>query len=240
MLVDYSVVRVGMELANPPFAMIDTEGKPAGLNVDLAHAFGRYINRKIEIENIPFVGLIPSLKGSKIDLIISSMSVTEEREKSIDFSDPYIQIGLALLVGKESTIQNIQGVDEKGRVVLVKIGTSGERYACDQIKKAEIRALETESACVLEVIQGKGDAFIYDQASIYTFWKNHSNSTRALLNPFYVEPWAIGMRKGSDLKEQVNRFLKAFRKEGGFEELEDRYFKEQKAAFKEMGIPFFF
>src|SRR5271170_5448327 len=90
---------VGMELAYPPFEMIDQQGQPAGVSVDLAHDLGKQLGREVQIENIPFHGLIPSLQTRKIDLVISSMTATPERAKSIAFSDPYLQTGLCLLVG---------------------------------------------------------------------------------------------------------------------------------------------
>ena len=78
---------VGMELKYPPFEMVDTNGAPTGVSVDLANALGKYLGREVTIENIPFDGLIPSLQTHKIDLIISSMTATAERAKAIDFSD---------------------------------------------------------------------------------------------------------------------------------------------------------
>jgi len=79
---------IGMEMSFPPFEMLDTSGQPAGVSVEMAKAMGKYLQRPIRFENIPFDGLIPSLKTGKIDLVISSMTVTAERSKSIDFSDP--------------------------------------------------------------------------------------------------------------------------------------------------------
>src|SRR2546428_821754 len=73
----------GMELAYAPFEMTDTTGNPDGVSVDLARALGEYLGRKVEIRNIPFDGLIPSLKTGKIDLIISSMTATPARAESI-------------------------------------------------------------------------------------------------------------------------------------------------------------
>src|SRR5947207_15782299 len=85
---------VGMELKYPPFEMTDEQGNPKGVSVDMANALGRYLGKKIVIQNIAFDGLIPSLKSGKIDLIISSMTATTERTQSIDFSDPYLKTGL--------------------------------------------------------------------------------------------------------------------------------------------------
>src|SRR5581483_4289385 len=116
---------VGMELAYPPFEMTDEHGQPTGVSVDLAKALGKYLHRDVEIQNVAFDGLIPSLQTRKIDLIISSMTVTAERARSIAFSGPYLKTGLCLLVGKSSPIQSIADADQAGRVLAVKRGTTG-------------------------------------------------------------------------------------------------------------------
>jgi polar amino acid transport system substrate-binding protein len=232
---------VGMELAYPPFEMTDEQGRPKGISVDLAHALGKQLQRDIEIQNLPFDGLIPALKTGKIDLILSSMTATAERAQSIDFSEPYLRTGLCLLVGKASAIQSIQDTDQAGKVVAVKIGTTGHAYATATIKKAKVLILDKEDACVLEVVQRKADAFIYDQMSTFKNWQRNQETTRALLQPFQEESWAVGIRKGNtELTGRVNQFLKDFRAKGGFEELGDRYLKEQKEAFKQMGHAFYF
>jgi polar amino acid transport system substrate-binding protein len=93
---------------------------------------------------------------------------------------------------------------------------------------------------VLEVVQGKADAFIYDQMSVFQNWQRNQATTRAVLEPFQVESWAVGVRKGDDeLRNQVNAFIMEYRKSGGFERLGDRYLKEMKDAFKSLGYSFF-
>src|SRR5665648_335413 len=78
-------VIVGMELAYPPFEMTDEQGKPSGISVEMAYALGDYLGKDIKIENMAWSGLIPALTSGKIDMILSSMTITEEREKTIDF-----------------------------------------------------------------------------------------------------------------------------------------------------------
>jgi polar amino acid transport system substrate-binding protein len=231
---------VGMELSYPPFEMTDTSGKPTGVSVDLAHELGKALGKKIVIENTTFDGLIPALKTGKIDLVISSMTATAERAKSIDFSDPYLSTGLCLLINKGAPVNGIRDLDQPGRTVAVKKGTTGHTYAAGNIRKARLLVLDKESAAVLEVVQGKADAFIYDQMSTYQNWQRNQATTRALLEPFQQEPWAVGIRKGNDpLRLKVNAFLKEFRAKGGFERLGDKYLQEQKAAFRKLGYPFF-
>lgn len=233
--------RVGMELSYPPFEMICNDGTPCGISVDIANALGDYLNRQIQIENIPFIGLIPSLKNGSIDLIISSLTVTKERKKAIDFSDYYATTGLALLMNIHSKLNSIKGANQKDVVIVVKSGSSGEVYAKRNLTLANVRVLDKEAMCVLEVTQGKADAFIYDQLSVYTNWQKNLDTTKVNLKPFQVEHWAFGIRKNNkNLVLKVNQFIKEFRAKGGFDDLADKYLPEQKKAFKEMGVPFVF
>ncbi|RYD75597.1 MAG: transporter substrate-binding domain-containing protein [Verrucomicrobiaceae bacterium] len=232
---------VGMELAYPPFEMTDAKGAPSGVSVDLAREMGKHLGKEVVIENTPFDGLIPSLKTGKIDLIISSMTATPERAQSVDFSEPYLTTGLALLVGAKSGVESITDLDQAGKTVVVKKGTTGHIYATENLKAAQIRVLDKENMAVLEVAQGKADAFIYDQMSVLKNWQEHKETTRPLLQAFKTEQWAIALRKGNDpLREQVNQFLKEFRSKGGFEELGNVWLKEQKEEFQKRGIPFVF
>jgi polar amino acid transport system substrate-binding protein len=232
---------VGMEMSYPPFEMTDEKGSPKGVSVDLANELGKALGKKIVIQNTAFDGLIPALKTGKIDIIISSMTITDERKQSIDFSDPYLTTGLCLLVGRKSPVKSIDDLDKPGITVAVKKGTTGHTFATQNLKNARLLVLDKETAAVLEVVQGKADAFIYDQMSTYQNWKKNQANTRALLNPFQQEKWGIALRKGDDqLKTQINQFLKSFREQGGFERLGDTYLKEQKEAFKELGYPFYF
>ena len=232
---------IGMELNYPPFEMTGPTGEPSGVGVDMAHALADYVHRPLQIENMPFEGLIPALKTSRIDLIISSMTATEERAKSIDFSDPYLNTGLAILVKKNGDIQSIADVDKPGHIVVVKTGTTASVYARSHFKDATTLPLEQDTACALEVVQGKADAFIYDQMSIYQFAKRNPDTTRGLLDPFQHESWAIGIRKGNTaLEDQVNAFLKDFKAKQGFDKLGDKYLKDDKEAFRKMGFPFYF
>jgi polar amino acid transport system substrate-binding protein len=231
---------VGMELAYPPFEMTDEKGKPTGVSVDLANALGSHLNRPVEIQNLPFDGLIPSLKTGRIHLIISSMTANPERAKAIDFSDPYLSTGLCLLVAKNSNIQTIADADQKKRFIAVKQGTTGHLFS-RSLKNATVLVLDRESACVLEVAQGKVDAFIYDQMSVLKHAEQNSETTRPLLVPFQSESWAIGIKKGDEtLKAEVNTFIRAFRDSKGFEKLGDRWLSAQKTAFQKLGIPFVF
>jgi polar amino acid transport system substrate-binding protein len=232
---------VGMDLSYPPFEMRDQQGAPAGVSVDLAKALGERLGMQVDIQNLPFSGLIPALKTGKIDLIISSMTATPERAKSIDFSEPYLKTGLCILAGAKTNIQSIADCDRSGQTIVVVKGTTGHLYAVQHLRSARVLVLDQPATCVLEVVQGKAEAFIFDQMSTLKNWQRNPQSTRALLTPFQEETWAVGLRKGNgDLRTKVNAFIDAFRKDGGFEKLGDKWLPEQKAEFKKRGIPFVF
>lgn len=232
---------VGMEMAYPPFEMRGPDNEPDGISVRMAEDLAEYLGRPLEIRDVEWNGIIPALRSGKIDLIISSMTRTPERERTIAFSDGYVTNGLCMLVSKDSSLRSIDDVKPGEHRIAVKLATTGHQWARQALEGVELITLDEAAACVLEVVQGKADAFIYDQISIYQFWKKYGDETRAILNPIREETWAVGLRKEDDeLRAQVNQFLEQYREKGRFDELAERYMVEQKAAFEEMGVPFIF
>ena len=234
-------LRVGMDLSYPPFETINEKGEPTGISVEIAKALGQKLGLPVRIEAMPFTGLIPSLQSGRVDCVISSMTETPERRKNIDFSDPYLTIGLAMLVGKSAEITSVADLDQPGKTVVVRQGTTGEVWARNNLTKAQVLAVEKEGSAVLEIVQGKANAFIYDQMSIWQNARKNPDTTKALLHPLTTENWAVALRRDEpNLKASINEFLREYRKQGGFERLGDQYLGDQKKAFHEQGIPFYF
>lgn len=233
---------VGMELAYPPFETKDSEGNPDGISVAFMEAFSEYLGREIVVENIAWDGLIPALQTGSIDMIMSSMTITEERELAVQFSDPYANALLAVLANSNSTIESIEDLNQEGKKVAVKTGSTGFTYAKNNLPNAEIIALADESACVMEVAQGKVDGFIYDQLTIYRNWQNNLDTTKAIFIPFQdVEKWGIALRKeDEELAKQLNEFIVKYRADGGFDQLSETYLSQEKEAFESLDFKWFF
>lgn len=232
-------LRVGMDLTYPPFEMQDKAGKPDGVGVKLAEALAAHLGRPLKIVPMEFSGLIPALKTGNIDLIISSMTATDERRQSIAFSQPYAFTGLALLVRKDSDIQSIDDLKKPGRVLTAKASTTGQSWILKNLPNAKCVAFEDQTACVHEVAQGRADAFIYDQLSIYKYAEENKATTRGLLKPFVEESWAIGLaQESTSLLSEVNGFLDIFRQQKGFEKLGEQFLKDEKRFLEASGIPF--
>jgi len=233
---------VAMELAYPPFETKDDQGNPTGISVDLAKAFGQYIGKDVEIVNTAWDGLIPSLQTSTADMVISSMTITDERAEIVDFSNPYANSLLAILANKDANITSIDDLNQEGKKVAVKIGSTGYIYAQKYLTNAEIIGLSDESACVTEVIQGKADGFLYDQLTIYRNYIANQDTTDAIFIPFQdTESWGVAVKKGNtELLTQLNDFIAEYQANGGFDELTEKYLKDEKAAFDELGFKWFF
>lgn len=233
---------VAMELAYPPFETKDDKGEPIGVSVDFAKAFGEYIGRDIKIENMVWEGLVPSLQIGKVDMILSSMSITDKRKQIVDFSEPYANAMLAVLTNKDSIITSVEDLNQEKMKLAVKTGSTGYIYAQNNLQNAEIIALADESACVTEVVQGKADGFIYDQLTIYRNWQSNLDTTNAIFIPFQnADMWGVAVQKDNpELLAQLNEFIETYRVNGGFDKLTNKYLSEEKAAFDELGFKWFF
>ncbi|MCL1790312.1 MAG: transporter substrate-binding domain-containing protein [Peptococcaceae bacterium] len=233
---------VAMELDYPPFETKDNLGAPVGVSVDFVKALGAYLGRDVEIVNTAWDGLIPSLQTGKADVVVSSMTITEARKKEVDFSDPYANSLLAILANKDSEITSIDDLNQPGKKVAVKTGSTGYLFAQENLTNAEIISLADESACVMEVSQGKADGFLYDQLTIYRKNQSYPDTTTAIFVPFQnVEFWGAAVKKGNtELLDEINLFIQKYTAEGGFDTLTEKYLKEEKKAFTELGFHWFF
>ena len=187
-----------MELAYPPFEGKDAQGNPAGVSVDFMKDFAKSAGKEIKIENIAFDGLIPALLTGKVDMVMSSMTITDERRKTVDFFRSVCQRDARHPdTQKGSGIKSVEDLNQKGRRIAAKIGSTGYLYAQNNLKNAAVTALPDESACVMEVATGKADGFIYDQLTIYRNWQKNPETTEAVFIPFQkVEPWGCCRPQG--------------------------------------------
>ena len=219
---------VGMELKFWPFEYADEQGKPVGFDVDIARTLAERLGVKLEIKDMEWTGLIPALTAGKIDLIISGISGTLERAKSITFSSPYFTTGLCALFSakKAPDIQDVASLDAPGRVIAVKTGTTADLVATKRFPKAAINRYQDETACVQDVVNGRADAFFYDQISIAKHHNQNPETTRALLTPFTYEPFCIALQKGDfDLWQWVEMYLTTIKSDGTLDALRAKHFQ---------------
>lgn len=235
-------LKVGMELKYPPFETKDENGNPSGASVMLAEALGEYLEREIEIVETDYSSLIPALEQGNIDLIISSMTITPAREEVVDFSDPYTNSQLMMLVFKDSKVQSPDDLNDPEVIIASKTGTIGALWAAQYAPNAQVRNIDEEASAVLEVAQGKADVFIYDPLSIIRHHNNYPETTRAVLEPLpNTKGWGVALRKGEDeLKSQINAFIKEAKTDGTYDTIRETYLQDKIEEFETYGLDFFF
>lgn len=233
---------VAMELAYPPFETRDEAGDAYGISPAFMQEFADAYGYDLVIENTAFDGLIPALQTDKADAVMSSITITDEREAEVDFTDPYAVAQLAILANAQSGVGSIDDLNQPGKTVAVKTGSTGDVYATKNLTNAQIVRLADESACVTEVVQGRADGFLYDQLTIYRNNQANPDTTEAVFIPFQdPEYWGVAVADGNDeLRAQFNEFIAQCKQDGTFEELTQEFLADEKAAFDELGFRWFF
>ncbi len=232
---------IGTDATYPPFEFVDEKGQISGVDIEIGKEIGKALGREVEFRNINFDGLQTALQTGAVDMLISSVSATPERRKSLDFSEPYVKTGLAVLLAKNSPVLKAEDLHKPGCKLVVRLGTTGETWVRDNLKDAQIKALDNDTSCVMEVVNGNVDAWVYDQISIMNHHQEHATETRALLAPLREEVWAVALPQGQDeLKTKVNAVLATMKQDGSFKRLADRFMAKEQAMMAKQGIPFVF
>ncbi len=215
-------LRVGMDLRYPPFETIDDASNPEGISVDIALAFGVFIGREVEIVNLNFASIIPSLNSGGIDIAIASMSITVEREEFVDFSDPYLYFKIISLVNKEFADAN--GLDEDSTVEdllaiegaqFIGIASQVSTTIPESYGKDVISATDLGSA-VEFVSQGAADILLMSANPVVDGYNANLTTTLVVWDAFVSSPIGMSVKEGnSDLLAQANAFIDTFREVDG-------------------------
>lgn len=226
-------VKVGFSPeAYPPFYVQDSSGQWGGWEVEIIGAICAEAKLDCELTPIPWDGLIPALTSKKIDLIMNSMSITEERKKTIDFSDKYYNTPTAIIGPKGQTF-GATPADLKGKILGVQVSTTHAAYAKKHFTEAaEIKEYQTQDEANQDLIAGRIDATQADSIALDAFLKSDEGKACCDLKG-YVAPddevlgpgVGAGLRQGdTELKDKINAAIKAIRDNGKYGEITKRYF----------------
>ena len=219
-------LRVATEPTFRPFESVDENDQLVGFDIDLAKALAADLGVEVEFVTVDWNSIIPTLIGEKADVIMSGMTITDERKRTVDYSDPYFHTVTCLLLSKERApgIEDVSALNAEGRKIVVKEGTTGHFAAEKACPKAEIIAVATENDAAREVVLGRADAFLYDLWSIRQHNRNHPDTTYVVAKAVTKEPYGIALRKGNpEARAWLNRTLGAMREDGRLQELYDKY-----------------
>lgn len=217
---------VALEAEFPPFEYVDDTGTVVGFDVDLARAIAADLGVALELRNVKYESIIDELNSGKVDLIVSGMTITPERARSVSFTEPYFFTWTALLVSvpRGADVAGMADLDREGRVVAVKEATTGEQAVRRLCPRAKVVSHKTENAAALDVAEGRADAFLYDLSSVREHHRQHPERTRLIETPVTVEPYGIAARQDDPgLLSRVNGVLAALRRDGRLAALMARY-----------------
>ncbi|WP_460044759.1 ABC transporter substrate-binding protein [Pseudomonas sp. S2_H01] len=226
-------LRIGIEAAYPPFASKTADGAITGFDYDIGNALCEKMKVKCVWTEQQFDGLIPSLKVRKIDAILSSMSITADRLKSVDFSKKYYHTPGKLAM-KAGTVINDPLVDLKGKRVGVQRASTYDRYATDNFAPAGIEIVRygSQSEAFLDLTSGRLDATLADIVNTDEgFIKTDAGKGFALVGPDFTDSKYFGngagiaVRKGdSATAEKLNAAIDAVRADGTYQKIQNKYF----------------
>lgn len=223
-------LKVGIDLKYPPFMYVDKNGKPAGLEVDLAYAFGKHIGKKIEIVNTDFSMLIPSLETGETDIVISDMCVNKERKQKVDFTNGYRYSKTIALVNKDyykaNNISDKMTPNDFFNLKDIKIiGLSGTIATSVPISYGKQVTEATEIAtAITEVTNGNYNVMLGTNTTIGDHAAN-PDTTELYFGIKEYSTSAFAVKKGNTkLLNQANEFIKTLYKEDGlYEQLKSKY-----------------
>ncbi len=214
----------------PPFASLDSSGNWVGWEIDVINAVCAAAELECVITPVAWDGIIPSLTGQQIDAIMASMSITEERLKSIDFSDPYYNTPAVIVADKS---MDIEATPESlaGKIIGIQASTIHQAYAQEYFKDSELRVYQTQDEANQDLFAGRIDATQADSIAMADFVNSDAGACCEIKGSVKDDPAILGrgvgagVRKGQDdLLDALNKGIAAILADGTHEEITSNYF----------------
>lgn len=228
---DWSTVRIAMDATYPPFESLDANGQMVGFDKDIGDALCERMKVKCEFVNQAWDGIIPALLANKYDAILSSMSITEERKKQIDFTGKIYNTPPAIVVPKDSQLKGVTPEDLKGATMGAQTSTTHANYAQEKFPETELKVYPSPDEYKLDLANGRLDAAIDDVVVLDTWVKSDAGACCRILGLLTPDPVihgegaGIGIRKeDSDLKAMFNKAIDEIRADGTYKKINDKYF----------------
>ncbi|AFM43445.1 amino acid ABC transporter substrate-binding protein, PAAT family [Desulfosporosinus acidiphilus SJ4] len=223
------VLKVGSDITYAPFEFMDDKQKPTGFDMELIQAIGKDIGYKVNIETCNFDGLITALQAGKYNAVISAMTITPDRAKSVTFSDKYFKSMQYIAMKKGSNFKTLE--DLKGKRVGVQLNTTGQ-FDCEA-KGITPKKYDTTPDALNDLLNGGVDAVVADSPVV--LWFQAQNPTAQIESvPANVDPeyYGIAMKLGDkELADKVNASLKKLMDNGTYNEIYKKWFKKDAPKF---------
>jgi polar amino acid transport system substrate-binding protein len=217
-------LKVGLNVGNVPWEFKDDQGNIVGFEVDLVNLLSERLQRPVEFLDMPFTELFPAVLSGRIDLAISSLTITAERMETLDFAQPYYDSDQCLMVKADSPIISL--AEMRGKIVAVDNGSTGDNWVQEHQSEygfSQIVRYEGLKAAMLDLSAGQYDGYVSDIPSLQYYAKE--NPEVAVVERIPTgEQYSMMFAKGNSLRDQVNELITAFKQEGLVAEIHERWF----------------
>lgn len=225
------VIVMGTSADMPPFEFYkthDSQIEIIGFDIAVAQEITRELGLELQIKDIDFSGLLPSLQAGRVDFVLASMSPTPERRKSVAFSIPYLTLPLSVMSKGAPSIRSDR--DLSGKKIGVQLGSTHEQFMRTKAEKdssIKVISLNKLGELVQELISERLDAILMETKTARSFQKIHPDLLVTVLENNTVE-FAVAFPKGSPWVEKFNQAIKKIHSSGRLEELKAAWFSDYK------------
>lgn len=211
-----------------PFEMMDKEtGKMVGFDMDIIREVAERAGFEIDLRTMDFNGIIPAVQTGNAEIAIAGITITEERDEVVDFSDPYYDSGLRILVpASNDSVDELS--DLEGMSIGTKIGSTSYNYLQENLgDSAEIKPYPGSADMYLALMGGSVDAVFYDAPNVAYFAKTQGEGQVKVVGPLYEgQQYGIVFTSDSKWLEPTNKALASMKEDGTYEEIYTKWFGE--------------
>ena len=207
--------------AFPPYEMTTDSGDLEGIDIEVAGAIAKKLGLELQVDDMDFDAALLAAQQGKSDIVMAGVSVTEERQKVMEFSDSYATGVQVIIVKEDSEIASVE--DLEGKMIGTQRGTTGNIYCTDDYGEDHITTYDNGLTAVQALMNGQVDCVVIDQEPAKAFVA--ANQGLKILETEYVsEDYAIGMAKGNTaLQSAVNKALAELQEDGTVQSIVDKY-----------------
>ncbi|UCZ52230.1 basic amino acid ABC transporter substrate-binding protein [Bacillus shivajii] len=212
----------------PPFEYVE-DGELTGFDIQIIESIAEHEGLEVNWEIMRFDAIIPALQADQVDAAVSAISIREDRAEVVDFSDPYFESGLSLIVPVDSEINSMD--DLEGATIVAKQGTSGLEKANELAEQynGDVTIFQEDAMMYMEIVSGNADAVINDYPSVaYKIVQDGDDSdVRIVGDRLTGEDYGIAVSKDADgLLDKMNSGLEYLFESGKYDEIYDQYFAD--------------
>ena len=217
-------IKFGLDDSYPPMEYRDDKNTLVGFDVDLGNAIGKKLGISTQWVSTDFGGIIPALDSKKFDIILSAMSITDDRKKSINFSDPYI-VGGPIIITKKSTTSIKEPNDLIGKSVGVQLGSTGDDAVSKISGVKSIKKYDKIPEALQDLTAGRIDAVVADD-QVGRYYMALASNQFVVAGKMKDEPLGMGFRKEDQaLTEVVQKAINELKAEGTLSKISEKWFK---------------